>query len=91
VAAEPGGRVENVRRRFNAGQPRGGEGLFRGLALVESPGIALQVDLVEELVPVVLFHQEIFFNTPSARWFQGTRCVTPAARATSSRWARYQS
>ena len=30
------------------------------------------------------------FKTPSACWFQGTRCVVPAPRI-ASRWARYQS
>ncbi len=91
VASEATGCVEDLGRRLDAGKLRRGRRLRRRVALAEVHGVGGQVDLVEELVEDVSFHQLIFFKMPSARWFQGTRCVTPAVRARSSRWVTYQS
>ena len=91
VASEATGCVEDLGRRLDAGELRRGRRLRRRVALAEVHGVGGQVDLVEKLVEDVSFHQLIFFKMPSARWFQGTRCVTPAVRERSSRWVTYQS
>ena len=90
VAAVAARRVEYIGRRVNPGQARGAESLLprvTGLAV----GIGPQVDLVEELVPDLVLAQLTLLSSPSARWSQATRWVTPAPLAARPRLARYQS
>src|SRR5213076_342508 len=61
------------------------------LAVRIGQGVDERVE-VEQLLHLLLREQDhdSRFKRPSACWFQGTRCVTPAP-PTRSRFARYQS
>ena len=90
MAAVPAGRVEHLGGRLDARQAHRRERLLRRVAGLVA-GVRAQVELVEELVPDLVARQLTLLSSPSARWSQATRWVTPAPLTVRPRLARYQS
>src|SRR5207249_647803 len=82
-------RVAVVHERGDTRRHRHVSGGQVSVRLRERVDETVEVEQVAHLALREDEHQEIFFSRPSACWFHGTRCVTPAAAR--PRFARYQS